>query len=216
MEVPPDILLQQLVAARQQQHPKAIKIGLLPSTESIETIAQNLSQHNDVSICDPVLSATAGNFSSIGDNEWCNTFRSSLLPAITLITPNLPELQILSEQVVTTYDEIQSAAKKIMDSGVKYVLVKGGHGNNSHVSVDYLFRQDNPMPLTYTHQRISSCNMRGTGCSLSTAIACYIARGYEIQEAVHKAITYLQEAIRTGVDFRYDVAGPLNHFAHQH
>lgn len=217
LEVPPQLLRDQIRCAVAQHRPAAVKIGLLPSAESVEAVFDALRELDAVNIIlDPVMAASAGPLRNGSDEAWREAIRQSLAQT-TLVTPNIPELSYLSGCPASTPQEIHNAARELaVRYGARAILAKGGH-TDSDSCTDILFPADFGKPKSFSSRKVRTCNLRGTGCTLSTAIACYIARGYELQEAVLKAHTYLQEAIRSACDVRYmGGAGPVDHFAHLH
>lgn len=217
MEVPPELLRDQIRCAFAQHRPAAVKVGLLPSEVSVEAVFSTLGELDAANIIlDPVMCATSGPLMRGGSEAWCDAIRRHLRQT-TLVTPNIPEFSRLSGRTASSPGEIRKAARELATSTEACaILVKGGH-TDSDTCTDILFQADSGKVKSFTSRKVQTCNLRGTGCTLSTAIACYIARGYELQEAVLKAHTYLQEAIRSACDVRYlGGAGPVDHFAHIH
>lgn len=214
MPVSPELLSQQIQCAVGQQKPNAVKIGLLPNASLIRALTHSITDSGlpDI-VLDTVGGATAGRMFDCGTESWREAVLK-LLPLCTIVTPNIPELRMLADMEVKDTMSIFNAAHKMQnDYGVRYLLVKGGHGASADSCVDYLFRPDKGTPLTFTAQKIETVNLRGTGCTLSTAIACYLAKGLNLEEAVFKAHLYMQEAIRAGREHCYcGGRGPVEHF----
>lgn len=219
MPVPSTLINTQIQAACGQQRPLAVKIGMLPSYEVADTVAEAIrAQGLENVILDTVAAATAGSVLECGNEKWRLAILRHLLPQCSLVTPNLPELALLTGSAVDTPSHVSQAARMLIDNyGCRGVLVKGGHGANASQCSDFLFSSDSRSPVVFHSQRVETCNLRGTGCSLSTAIACYMARGLDMKEALIKANTYITEAIRGATDVKYDAgAGPIDHFVHNH
>lgn len=219
MSVSDTMLRQQIRCARSQHRPDAVKIGLLPAIDSIYAVADELRQYHDGDIViDPVASATAGMLMEAGTESWRRVLVRELLPLCSLVTPNLPELEMLTGRPAGSPQQITDAARAFFDiCGSDNLLVKGGHGSDPMTTADYFFSNGADTPVIFHTDRIKTANLRGTGCTLSSAIACYMARGYLLSEAVLKAHTYLQQAIKGAIGCRYDAgAGPVDHFILPH
>lgn len=190
--VTPEMLRLQMECAVEQIKPHAVKIGLLPSAEIIRTVAEELCRLGltDNVVVDTVAAPTAnGDFLNEAAMElWRQEMVNILLPISRIATPNLPELTLLSEGA--------PAVDFLSSCGCPNILVKGGHGSDIDCTRDMLWRKDKHNPLTFTAQRRNTRHLRGTGCVLSTAIACYLAAEYPVEEAVKKAHDFLQERIR--------------------
>lgn len=191
------MILSQMRCAAGQVRPDAVKIGLLPSAEIIEAVAAGLRELGltDNVVVDTVAAPTAtGDFFPAEQTElWRRAMIERLLPICSIATPNIPELNLLGRG--RSADAFRSLC------GCANLLVKGGHGSDESFTQDELWCQDKPAPLLFTSQRIKTRHLRGTGCVLSTAIACYLAEGYPVDEAVKKAHGFLhlriQHAART-------------------
>lgn len=209
MQVTPSMLSDQLDMIFTDIYPEAIKVGMTFNSELIEVIADKLTTYKAQNIVvDPVMVATSG--ARLIDEKAVDSLCSLLVPKADLITPNIPEAMILSGlDHISNEDEMLNAAR-IM--GEKYgccVLVKGGHMNASNASADILYKSDNSY-FWYTSPRIDNPNTHGTGCTLSSAIASYLARGEKMEEAISKAKNYLSKAIAQGLNLGHG-SGPLWH-----
>lgn len=182
----------------------AVKIGMINSYECMEVVVRKLKKYAPkIIIIDPVLKATDGTY-LIKDSEY---YKRTILPLATLATPNIPEAEWLIGRKINDVEDMKKAAKTIISLGTKAALIKGGHLNGDAIDILY----DGTKYFTYTRSRINSSNTHGTGCTLSSAIAAYMARGSSLDEAVAKAKNYITEAIKDGLNIGRG-HGPTNHF----
>lgn len=189
--LPPRILLAQLEALRSDFRIAAVKIGMLGSAANIRLTAQWLGEHRMPNVVlDPVLVASSGRH--LLPANALSILRRHLLPLAQVLTPNLPEAAALLSRPIHTHNEMQSAASELRALGADAVLIKGGHLDARGVR-DYFV--DNHGAVEYAHQR-RNYNVRGTGCSLSSAIAAGLALGLSTRAAVERAERYLQNAFR--------------------
>lgn len=180
----------------------AIKIGMLGSPEIACAIAAKLRNIDVPIVLDPVLVATSGDV--LTKKETIEVIVNELIPLATVVTPNLEEARVL-----TGYDD-ERAWQFFREKGAKALLLKGGHGTEDELS-DILFTFEKN--YEYRNHRIHTKNTHGTGCSLSSAIASYLARGAEIHEAVEFAVEYVHRAIAAGADYELGGGhGAVNHF----
>lgn len=194
-----EFLCDQLDAIFEDIFPDAIKIGMVSSAELIEIIAAKLKFRKAKNIVvDPVMVATSG--SRLIDEDAIKTLEEKLFPLATVITPNLPELETISAT-----DDMELGAKKIFEQYGCAVLAKGGHGHND--ANDYLF--DGAGKWFYG-RRIDTANTHGTGCTLSSAIAANLAKGYDLKNSIGRAKSYLTGALSTGLNLGKG-SGPLDH-----
>ena len=194
-----EFLCDQLDAIFEDIFPDAIKIGMVSSAELIEIIAAKLKFRGAKNIVvDPVMVATSG--SRLIDEDAIKTLEEKLFPLATVITPNLPELE-----TIAAIDDMELAAKKIFEQYGCAVLAKGGHGHND--ANDYLF--DGAGKWFYG-RRIDTTNTHGTGCTLSSAIAANLAKGYDLKNSIGRAKSYLTGALSTGLNLGKG-SGPLDH-----
>lgn len=205
LEVSSEFLRAQLDAVFSDIFPDSVKIGMVSSIELIEAIAETLKEYNAKNIViDPVMVATSG--SVLIKTDAISSLSDKLLPISSLVTPNIPEAEILSDIPIKNSIDMFSAAEKI---GKKYscsVLLKGGHSIND--ANDLLYENGN---YTWFYgKRINTPNTHGTGCTLSSAISANLAKGYSITESVKKAKAYLSGAFSYGLDLGHG-SGPLNH-----
>ena len=208
--VPAGFVTAQLEAVFDDLDVSAVKIGMVAELDIVKAIASHLSRRTpDHVVLDPVMVATSGDRLLSSDAVKC--LRDDLMPRATLITPNLPEAAaLLEERVACDETAIAGQGRRLLASGARAVLIKGGHGQG-HESIDYLFTRDGVTALPAP--RIATKNTHGTGCSLSSAIAAGLAKGETLEQAVRHAKTWISAAIaaadRLGVGKGH---GPIHHF----
>ena len=204
-ESTPDFLKQQLDAIFEDIYPDAVKIGMVASSELIHVIADRLRYYEAKNIVvDPVMVATSG--SALMKNDAVQTLVEELLPIATLVTPNIPEAQVLSGLAIETKEDMIAAAKQIGDSYHCAVLLKGGHSIND---ANDLLYADGEIKW-FEGKRIDNPNTHGTGCTLSSAIASNLAKGFTLAESVLRAKEYISEALAAMLDLGSG-SGPMNH-----
>ena len=204
-ESTPDFLKQQLDAIFEDIYPDAVKIGMVASSELIRVIADRLKHYDAKNvIVDPVMAATSG--SALMKSDAVQTLIEELLPISTLVTPNIPEAQILSGLTIETKTDMIAAAKQIGDNYHCAVLLKGGHSIND--ANDLLYT--NGELVWFEGRRINNPNTHGTGCTLSSAIASNLAKGFPLVEAVQRAKDYISDALAAMLDLGSG-SGPMNH-----
>ena len=205
MEVSPEFLEQQLDAVITDIRPDAVKIGMVSSEELIKMISKKLKEyHLENIVVDPVMVATSG--SRLISETAIDTLKTQLLPMATVITPNIPEAEVLAEMEIRSEDSMVEAAKKIHEMYHCAVLCKGGHSLND---ANDLLYQDGE--TTWFHgKRINNPNTHGTGCTLSSAIASNLAKGYSLEESIHRAKEYISGALEAMLDLGKG-SGPMDH-----
>ena len=204
-ESTPDFLQQQIDAVFEDIYPDAVKIGMVSSSELIHVIADRLSYYNARNIViDPVMVASAG--SSLMKQNAVQTLIKELLPISTLVTPNIPEAQVLSGMSIENKEDMIAAAKQIGDSYHCAVLLKGGHSIND--ANDLLYTEGEL--VWFEGKRINNPNTHGTGCTLSSASASNLAKGLTLTESVQKAKDYISGALAAMLDLGKG-SGPMNH-----
>ncbi len=205
MEVTPDFLAQQMDAVFSDIRPDAVKIGMVSSGALIEVIADKLAEYEAQNVVvDPVMVATSG--ARLISEEAIETLKSRLLPLAAIITPNIPEAGVLSGEKIESFADMEKAAMRIGDTYQSAVLCKGGHSVND--ANDFLYAEKQGCWLR--GKRIDNPNTHGTGCTLSSAIASFLARGEKLPTAVRRAKEYLTGALEDGMDLGKG-SGPLNH-----
>ena len=204
-EASSDFLQQQIDAVFEDIYPDAVKIGMVSSTELIRVIAERLRFYDAKNVVvDPVMVATSG--SALMKDDAVQTLTEELLPIATLVTPNIPEAQILSGMTIGNRGDLIMAAKKIGDTYHCAVLLKGGHSIND---ANDLLYADGEMTW-FEGKRIDNPNTHGTGCTLSSAIAANLAKGYSLADSVQKAKEYISEALEAMLDLGRG-SGPMDH-----
>ena len=205
MEVPPEFLGDQLDAVFEDIYPEAVKIGMVSSKELIQVIGEKLRFYQAKNVVvDPVMVASSG--SSLMKNNGAEMMIKELFPLASLITPNIPEAEILSGCEIKNKQDMEAAAEKLSDLGAEAVLLKGGH---SISDADDLLCVEG-QKIWIRGRRIHNPNTHGTGCTLSSAIASNLAKGMEMEEAVRKAKEYISKALEAGLDLGKG-SGPLDH-----
>ena len=205
MEVTPEFLAQQLDSIFTDIRPDAVKIGMVSSSALIQVIAEKLKEYKAENIVvDPVMVATSG--SKLISDDAIETLKTCLMPLSSILTPNIPEAEVLAEMKVETEEEMILAAKKISETFHCAVLCKGGHQLND--ANDLLYRDGE---YKWFHgKRIQNPNTHGTGCTLSSAIASNLAKEYSIDESVKRAKDYISEALEAMLDLGKG-SGPMKH-----
>lgn len=205
MEASPEFVGQQIDCIFNDIRPDAVKIGMVSSSKIIEVIAQKLKQYKAENIVvDPVMVSTSGS-KLLSDNA-ITTLISTLLPLATLITPNIPEAEVLSQIKIKDENDMVTAAKIISKSVSGKILIKGGHLVGD--TIDLLYENGNIH--WFKSKRINTNNTHGTGCTLSSAIACNLADGKSLPESIQNAKNFLSGALAAGLDLGKG-SGPVNH-----
>lgn len=206
LEVPPEFLGKQMDAVFEDIYPDAVKIGMVSSAELITVIAEKLKQYQAKNVVvDPVMVATSG--SRLMQTEAVTTLKEELLPLAVLVTPNIPEAEVLSGRSIYGKEDMITAAKQIGDTYRCSVLLKGGHSVND---ANDLLYADSAF-VWFEGKRISNPNTHGTGCTLSSAIAANLAKGFNLEESVRRAKEYISGALEAMLNLGKG-SGPMNHF----
>ena len=201
----PEFLAQQLDAVFTDIYPDAVKIGMVSSQELIRVIAQKLRQYGAKHIVvDPVMVATSG--AALLEPDAVTALETELLPLAEVITPNIPEAEILCGHSIKTADDMENAAKEISQKFGCNVLCKGGHDLND---ANDLLWQDGSCKW-FCGRRIHNPNTHGTGCTLSSAIASNLAKGYDLTQAVERSKAYISGALAAMLDLGAG-SGPMDH-----
>lgn len=204
-EVSPEFLKKQIDSIFTDIRPDAVKIGMVASSALIEVIAERLQFYKAQKIVvDPVMVSTSG--SKLISDDAVTTLKAKLLPIATVLTPNIPEAETLSGQKIFSPQEMITAAKMISETYSCAVLCKGGHRLND--ANDLLYR--NGEYQWFKGKRINNPNTHGTGCTLSSAIAANLAKGYDLNESVSKAKAYLSGALSAMLNLGKG-SGPMDH-----
>ena len=209
--VPPAVLKAQIEAVLEDIGADAVKIGMLHSPEVIQTVAETLSPHPELPIVlDPVMVATSGD--RLLQAEAISVLKEILIPKAALITPNIPEAEILLGRSLKKQKDLPGAARALTGLGCPAVLLKAGHLKEDELT-DYLYdsRTDALTPLP--SQRLKTPNTHGTGCTLSSALAACLAKGHTLRDAAVLAKDYLSGAIESGSAYKIGMGhGPVHHF----
>lgn len=207
--VPPSVIAAQVRCVMDDIRPSVVKIGMLADMASMKAVHDVLEGYKDVRIIlDPVMVATSGD--TLMQECALEYMRQHMLPLATIVTPNIPEAEKLAGMCITG-SSMDNAAEKICSIGTEWVLIKGGHREGDTME-DRLYHRGKPAGI-FSSDTIPTRNTHGTGCTLSSAIAAYIALGHRMEEAVGMAKEYMQKAISAGADISTGKGhGPVNHF----
>ena len=204
-ESTPEFLRQQLDAVFEDIFPDAVKIGMVSSGELIDVIAERLNFYKAKNVVvDPVMVATSG--ASLMKTDGVKKLVEELFPLAAIVTPNIPEAQVLSGILIESREDMVAAAEKIGTTYGCAVLLKGGHRIND--ANDLLFADGEVR--WFLGKRIDNPNTHGTGCTLSSAIAANLAKGFALPESVQRAKNYISGALAAQLDLGYG-QGPMNH-----
>ncbi|MDE7421111.1 MAG: bifunctional hydroxymethylpyrimidine kinase/phosphomethylpyrimidine kinase [Muribaculaceae bacterium] len=189
----------------------AVKIGMLHSAELIRTVRNTLDAYPEIKniVVDPVMVATSGD--PLLEEDAVATLMDVLIPKSRIITPNIPEAEILLGHKIGSQDELPDAAVELSRFGAS-VMLKAGHLYDEKL-LDVFYNAETKETIYLESKRIDTVNTHGTGCTLSSAIASYLARGFSLNDSVKLAKDYIMKAIKSGA--RYKIGnghGPVNHF----
>lgn len=210
--VSPEIMRAQLDAVLSDITPDAIKIGMLPNATIANIVADSLERYNCHNVVtDPVIVASSGH--SLTDGSVKEVLQSRIFPLSEVITPNIPEAKIFGSTKISVLHDLPEAARHLLHLHHPHaVLLKGGHLNATEELCDTLIRRGSPDFLQFKNKKIATLNTHGTGCSLSSAIAAFLAQGLSLEMAVGYAIEWEHQAIIHGADFEFGHGhGPVNH-----
>ncbi len=199
-------ILNQIIFTSKDIIPNAIKIGMLHSTSVIRSVMNALDQikiHNTV--LDPVMVAKGG--TELIDKKAINLIKSKLIKKVLLITPNIPEAEILTNTRIKSKEDMIFAANRLIEYGAKNVLIKGGHLKNKLVHDIYLNKKDFKI---FSSKRYKTQNTHGTGCTLSSAITTFLSCGKPVKKSCELAIKYVNLAIKSNPNYGKG-HGPINH-----
>ena len=204
-EVTPDFLKQQIDAVFTDIFPDAVKIGMVSSSQLIGVISERLEFYKAKNIVvDPVMVATSG--SALMKTDAVSTLEEKLLPIAALVTPNIPEAEILSGMTIKNAGDMEKAAELISQKFGCAVLLKGGHSIND--ANDLLCKGS--QAKWFTGKRIENPNTHGTGCTLSSAIAANLAKGFDLETSIQRAKDYISGALAAMLDLGRG-RGPMQH-----
>ncbi|MGB5823521.1 MAG: bifunctional hydroxymethylpyrimidine kinase/phosphomethylpyrimidine kinase [Proteocatella sp.] len=205
MDLTPEFVSMQLDCIFKDIYPDAVKIGMVSNIKIIETIVDKLREYNVENIVvDPVMISTSG--SKLLDDDAIGAVITKLIPIAKVITPNIPEAEMLSGMKIRTLDDMVKSAFEISKMLSGSVLIKGGHLEDS--ADDLIFHENHAIWIK--GERVRNPNTHGTGCTLSSAIACNLAKGLSVKESVVNAKAYITGALLDGLNLG-NGSGPLNH-----
>ena len=209
--IPLDILRGQIEAVLSDIGTDAVKIGMLHSSEVVEVVADVLQKYNIRNVVlDPVMVSTSGH--RLIEESAIDTLRRVLIPRARVITPNIPEAEILAGVKITANDQLPEVARQLSQGGTVSVLLKAGHLTEDRL-VDIFYNAEQDTITELPSARVYTPNTHGTGCTLSSALAALLAKGYELTDAARGAKEYINEAIVSGA--HYEIGGghgPVDHF----
>lgn len=186
----------------------AAKVGMLSNEKTVKAVARGIDRHGiEKLVVDPVMRSKDGTLLLGGR---VGTFREEILPKALVITPNIPEAEILSSMKIESVSGMKAAAERILSLGAKTVLVKGGHLAETSPATDVFFDGETFEELTA--ERAETKNTHGTGCTLSAAVCAFLARGTPLGDSVRSSKAFVTKAIRSSLEIGKG-RGPLNHFA---
>ncbi|MBN2610177.1 MAG: bifunctional hydroxymethylpyrimidine kinase/phosphomethylpyrimidine kinase [Bacteroidales bacterium] len=209
--VPAKIVSGQISAVLDDIGTDAVKIGMLHSAEIIKTVKNTLRKYHIKSIVlDPVMVATSGD--KLLQDEAVETLKQELIPIARVITPNIPEAEILLGKKIRSQEELAVMARELSLNSNVSVLLKAGHLTGDELT-DIFYNAEDDHMLELKSERIVTRNIHGTGCTLSSAVASFIALGYHLDDAIRNAHDYIHGAIKTGADYTTGKGhGPVHHF----
>ena len=209
--VPPEFAAAQIAAVFEDIGADAVKIGMLYSARLIRVVAEALRRYEARNIVlDPVMVAQSGD--RLLESDAVGAIREHLMPLAEVVTPNLPEAEVLTGRRISGAEQMQAAARELAGCGSRAVLLKGGHLEGADSS-DLLYLCRENRWVTLPAGRIASRNTHGTGCTLSSAVAAYLARGEALEAAVRRAKEYVTAALLAGARYRLGSGhGPVHHF----
>ena len=210
MPVPSAFVKGQIKSVMDDIEPDAIKIGMVYSQELVEVIAETLSRYSVRNIViDPVMVATSGD--ALSNGLIAQAITETLAPMGRLITPNIPEAEVLLGEKINA-DNMESAAKELAAKTKTSVLLKAGH-LEENVLTDILYNAENGETLRLSSPKVDTRNTHGTGCTLSSAVASFLAHGHGLNDAVGLAKEYISNAIKAGAEYNIGHGhGPVHHF----
>lgn len=200
----------QMEAVCKDLRPHSLKTGMLFSDEILALVSQKITDYQLTNVVvDPVMIAKGG--ASLLQEQAIQAMKEQLLPLATIVTPNLPEAEVLSGMTISSEEDIHLAAQKIAALGPAYTVIKGGHHTDPDFATDYIFQQ-NQLLFTVQSRRVPTQNTHGTGCTFSAAIAAGLAKKLSIKDAIIQAKAFIQAAIEN--DLLLGAGhGPTNHHA---
>lgn len=213
MPISSDIVKKQFNAVMDDFNVGAIKVGMLFSKDNVFSISYTYKEYNRniPLVIDPVMISTSGN--SLILDETIEAIKEFLFPIATIITPNLNEASTLLHKKIQTINEMEDGAMELVNEyGVNSVLIKGGHLEGDDM-VDIFYSKDISRPIMFKSKKINTINTHGTGCTLSSAIAAFLAIGHSLEESLHLSKEYITQAIDSAKEISLGKGnGAVNHF----
>ena len=208
--IPLEILKGQIDAVLLDIGADAIKIGMLHSSEAVNIIADTIEKYNITNVVlDPVMVSTSGH--KLIEEDAIEAIKSRLISLTRVITPNIPEAEILAGCLISGEQDFDKVARKLSDNGDVSVLLKAGHLDGACL-VDYFYNAENGTMTKLPSKRVQTRNTHGTGCTLSSAFAAALAKGEELTSAAKSAKRYIEQAIYAGANQSIGNGfGPVNH-----
>ena len=211
-KVPINIIKEEMHSIFSDFEINALKTGMLPDSDTMIAVAEELRQHPDIPVVvDPVMIAKGG--ASLMENEAASTLIKEILPLATVLTPNVPEAEVITGMEIKTVDDLIAAAKKLQAMGAKNIVIKGGHRLETSDAEDVLLTEDGEV-VALSAERIDTVRTHGTGCTYSACITAELAKGHTVKEAVTTAKNYIAAAISDGILVGHG-HGPTNHWAYR-
>ena len=209
--IPAEMVFNQIVAVMDDLTPSVVKIGMLANADIVHAVADALRGCNIPIVLDPVIVSTSGH--RLLSAEALDVVKQRLLPMATVITPNIPEMEALTMMPLGSESAKLEAARYLISIGARAVLLKGGHESGAEKrDILYLPTENGILEEHMSMPTIPTRNTHGTGCTLSSAIAAYIALGCGLSEAAHRAKEYVTNALMAGADIVLGRGhGPVNH-----
>ncbi|MBQ3658284.1 MAG: bifunctional hydroxymethylpyrimidine kinase/phosphomethylpyrimidine kinase [Bacteroidales bacterium] len=210
-DIPTEIISGQIKAVLDDIGADSVKIGMLSKKETVLTVASTLRNYGIKNIVlDPVMVSTSGHSLLLPDAV--ETLKKGLFPIVRIITPNIPEAEMLLGEKISDQKEMETFAEKLSLIAGNSVLLKAGHFSDNILS-DVLYNAETKQISRYDNPKITTKNTHGTGCSLSSSLAAFLAKGLSLECAVENAENYLQNALREGSDYKIGSGhGPVKHF----
>ena len=208
-DIPVEAVKEQLDCLFEDIYPDSIKIGMVHNSKLVETIANSLKDYKGSIVFDPVMVSTSGH--RLIHEETIAAIKELLFPIAQIITPNLDEVSVLVGREISSVHAMEEVADEILSLGCNAALLKGGH-LQSDILTSILI-QKNHVAQYFESKRVNTKNTHGSGCSLSSAIASFLARGYHLEQSTENALMYINSAIKGSKDLLIGKGnGPLNHF----
>jgi len=209
--VPVDIISGQIESVLSDIGADAVKIGMLHSTEVVRCVYRELSKFSAKNVVlDPVMVSTSGH--KLIEDSAIQVLKAELLPMARVITPNVPEAEILSGMTIRSQSDLPEVARKLSMKGKVSVLMKAGHLSDDTL-IDIFYNAEEDRIIELKSKRFLTPNTHGTGCTLSSAFASYLAQGFTLDDAAVAAKDYIARAIESGAEYSIGHGhGPVNHF----